>query len=128
MAGYDVSGDLAAHVAVEPAAGEGDFLVPMALRLLRSTRLKGRGPVECKASLSAYEPDSGSATVARGAVTQALVRKAIPEAEAMTLGSSWVRVGNYLTEAAGLPRADFVISNLPYVRLEDVPVDLARLS
>lgn len=36
-----------------------------------------------------------------------------------------MRDGDYLTEAAGLPSADFVIGNPPYVRLEDVPSDLA---
>ena len=126
MAGYDVAADLASRFAVEPAAGEGAFLVPMALRLLRSARLKGRGPLECKDSLRAYELDSESAAVARGAVTQALVREGVPEVEARTLASDWVRVGDYLTEAAGLPRADFVIGNPPYVRLEEVPPDLAR--
>ena len=42
MAGYDVAADLATKFALEPAAGEGAFLVPMTLRLLRSARLKGR--------------------------------------------------------------------------------------
>ena len=125
MAGYDVTADLAAKFAVEPAVGEGAFLVPMALRLIHSARLKGRGPLECKAALSAYELDRASAAVARGAITQALVREGVTEAEARTLASGWVRVGDYLTEAAGLPRADFVIGNPPYIRLEDVPADLA---
>jgi hypothetical protein len=125
MAGYDVAADLASRFAVEPAAGEGAFLVPMALRLLHSAQLKGRGYLECKDSLRAYELDSESAAIARGAVTQALVREAVPEVEARTLASDWVRVGDYLTEAAGLPSADFVIGNPPYVRLEDVPGDLA---
>lgn len=125
MAGYDVTADLAAKFAVEPAVGEGAFLVPMALRLLRSARSKGRGPLECKDSLSAYELDGVSAAAARGAITQALVREGVTEAEARTLASGWVRVGDYLTEAAGLPSADFVIGNPPYVRLEDVPDNLA---
>jgi hypothetical protein len=41
------------------------------------------------------------------------------------LADGWVRVGDYLAEAATLPRADFVVGNPPYVRLEDVPADLA---
>jgi hypothetical protein len=55
MAGYDVATDLAGRFAVEPAAGKGAFLVPMALRLLHSARLKGRGSLECKDSLLAYD-------------------------------------------------------------------------
>jgi adenine-specific DNA-methyltransferase len=41
------------------------------------------------------------------------------------LADGWVRVGDYLAEAAALPRADYVVGNPPYVRLEDVPADLA---
>jgi hypothetical protein len=125
MAGYDVTADLAAKFAVEPAAGEGAFLVPMAVRLLRSARLKGRGPLECRDSLAAYELDGESAAAARGAITKALVREGVTEAEAKALASGWVRVEDYLTKATGLPSADFVIGNPPYVRLEDLPADLA---
>jgi hypothetical protein len=125
MAGYDVATDLAAKFAVEPAAGEGAFLIPMALRLLESARLKGRSPLECRHSLLAYEVDRKSAVVAREAVMRALVEAEVSELEARTLSSVWVRVGDYLMESGGLPRAEFVVGNPPYVRLEDVPQDLA---
>jgi hypothetical protein len=125
MAGYDERADLADRLAVEPAAGEGAFLVPMALRLVRSARLKGKEPLECQGSLIAFEVDGESAAVARASVAQALAREGVPKAEAKTLVSRWIRVGDYLTEAPGLPRADFVVGNPPYVRLEGVPADLA---
>jgi hypothetical protein len=125
MAGYDASGDLATKFAVEPAAGDGAFLAPMAIRLIRSALSKGRGPLECQGSLLAYELDQESADVARIRVSRALIEEGIPEAEADTLAAGWVRVGDYLAEAAGLPRADFVVGNPPYIRLEDVPADLA---
>ena len=67
MAGYKVRGNLAAKFAVEPAAGEGAFLVPMAIRLIRSARSKGREPLECRDSLLAYELDQGSADITRAA-------------------------------------------------------------
>ncbi|MET0624573.1 MAG: N-6 DNA methylase [Pyrinomonadaceae bacterium] len=125
MAGYDASGDLATKFAVEPAAGEGAFLAPMAVRLIRSVLSKGREPLECQGSLLAYELDQESADVARIRVSRALIEEGIPEAEADTLAAGWVRAGDYLAEAAGLPRADFVVGNPPYIRLEDVPADLA---
>lgn len=125
MAGYDASGDLAMKFAVEPAVGEGAFLAPMAVRLIRSALSKGREPLECQGSLLAYELDQESADVARTRVSRALIEEGIPEAEADTLAAEWVRVGDYLAEAAGLPRADFVVGNPPYIRLEDVPADLA---
>jgi adenine-specific DNA-methyltransferase len=125
MAGYDASGDLATKFAVEPAAGEGAFLAPMAVRLIRSALSKGREPLECQGSLLAYELDQESADVARTRVSRSLIEEGIPEAEADMLAAGWVRVGDYLAEAAGLPRADFIVGNPPYIRLEDVPADLA---
>jgi len=125
MAGYDVRGDLATKFAVEPAAGEGAFLMPMAVRLIRSARSKGREPLECQGSLLAYELDKESADVARSTVSRALIEEGVPAAEAKRLAAGWVRVGDYLAEAAGLPPADFVVGNPPYIRLEDVPADLA---
>ncbi len=125
MAGYDVSGDLSTKFAVEPAAGEGAFLAPMAVRLIRSALSKGREPLECQGSLLAYELDQESADVARTRVSRSLIEEGIPEAEADMLAAGWVRVGDYLAEAAGLPRANFVVGNPPYIRLEDVPADLA---
>jgi adenine-specific DNA-methyltransferase len=124
MAGYDVATDLASKFAVEPAAGEGAFLAPMAVRLIRSARSKGRNPLECQDSLLAYELNKGSADIARAAVMGALIKEGVPDAQANMLADRWVRVGDYLAEAAALTRADFVVGNPPYVRLEDVPADL----
>jgi hypothetical protein len=125
MAGYDASGDLATKFAVEPAVGEGAFLAPMAVKLIRSALSKGREPLECRSSLLAYELDQESADIARTKVARALIEEGVSEAEADMLAAGWVRVGDYLAEAAGLPRADFIVGNPPYIRLEDVPADLA---
>ena len=43
---------------------------------------------------------------------------------AESLAASWVRTGDYLFEAMSL-RADFVIGNPPYIRLEDIPEETA---
>ena len=41
--------------------------------------------------------------------------------------SGWVQVGDYLFDSPRLPRADFVIGNPPYIRLEDIPPETAGL-
>jgi adenine-specific DNA-methyltransferase len=125
MAGYEARTDLAARFAVEPATGEGAFLAPMVVRLIQSARSKGREPLECRDSLLAFELDKGSAAVARANVTRALIEEGVTDVQANTLAGGWVRAGDYLAEAAALPRADFVVGNPPYIRLEDVLADLA---
>src|SRR5215813_9753696 len=68
LAGYRADSDLVSSLAIEPAAGEGAFLVPMALRLLESCRRIGRNPLDCERSLLAYELEEESAKAARSAV------------------------------------------------------------
>ncbi|MDT5269556.1 MAG: adenine-specific DNA-methyltransferase [Acidobacteriota bacterium] len=77
MSGYDVAIDLASKFASEPAAGEGAFLAPMAVRLIRSARSKRRNPLECQDLLLAYELDQRSADFARAAVTRALINEGV---------------------------------------------------
>jgi adenine-specific DNA-methyltransferase len=55
LVGYRADADLATLVAVEPAAGEGAFLIPMVRRLLASLQLHERSIEEAKRALQAYE-------------------------------------------------------------------------
>jgi hypothetical protein len=127
LAGYVDKENLVDSVAVEPAAGEGAFLGPMALRLIRSCRRQGRPVSDCSSSLIAYELNDASVDVARLAVTMALHSSDIPREVAEQLARHWVRGGDYLLEAPQLPPADFVIGNPPYIRLEDIPPENASL-
>jgi len=127
LAGYDDQANLVDAQAVEPAAGEGAFLVPMALRLVRSCLRQGRPLLDCAASLIAYELDSSSADTTRQAVAMALRSADVSQAVAEQLAERWVRAGDYLFEAFRLPPADFVIGNPPYIRLEDIPPENASL-
>jgi len=125
LAGYTSDADLVDSIAVEPAAGDGAFLVEMAKRLIDSSRRLGRQLRECKDSIIAYEVDSSAASTAKASVVAALVQMRIPLEVASELASVWIRTGDYLFEAPGLPQADFILGNPPYVRLEDIPEDVA---
>jgi len=127
LAGYHADSDLVSSLAIEPAAGEGAFLVPMALRLLESCRRIGRNPLNCENSLLAYELEEESAKAARSAVIDALTSTGVSRADATALARMWIRVGDYLLEAGTLPPADFVIGNPPYIRLEDIPAESAAM-
>lgn len=127
LAGYKSDEDLVSSIAIEPSAGEGAFLVAMALRLMESAKLKGRRPLECGDSLIAYELEESTAQIARNAVVHALTDSGISLVDAKSLVAKWIRVGDYLLEATSLPTAKFVIGNPPYIRLEDMSAERADL-
>jgi adenine-specific DNA-methyltransferase len=127
LADYSSDTNLVDALAVEPAAGHGAFLIPMARRLVTSCRRQNRPITDCTQSLIAYELDEASAAAARNALIDALGALDVAHGLASTLAATWVRSGDYLFDAFTLPRADFVLGNPPYIRLEDIPDELAGL-
>jgi len=127
LAGYTADCNLVDALAVEPAAGRGAFLVPMARRLVGSCVRQGRPLGDCEESLVAYELDERSADAAREAVALALRTSGVEGATAAKLAAGWIQTGDYLLECARMPRADYVIGNPPYIRLEDIPTESVRI-
>ena len=126
LAGYTSAADLAAAVAVEPAAGDGAFLGPMIERLVDSCRRLEKPISAILDSLIAYELDETSAERARVLAVNILIEQDVPRSTAEKLANGWVRTGDYLFEAPDVA-ADFVIGNPPYVRLEEIPEETAQL-
>ena len=121
LAGYQAGEDLAARYAVEPAAGEGAFLVPMVRRLIGSAMAHGIRVSDLRESIRAYELDVGAADRAAALVTRELHDRGIREPEASTLANSWIRVDDYLLASPADRRADLVVGNPPYIRYDDLP-------
>ena len=126
LAGYTSDHNLVDAVAVEPSAGEGAFLAPMIERLTESCRRLGRPISDCRESLIAYEIDEGSARRARILATETLTKHGVAASTAEDLAKSWVRTGDYLFDSMTV-KADFVIGNPPYIRLEEIPEETALL-
>lgn len=124
LAGYQPDRDLVRTVAIEPAAGSGAFLVAMVDRLIQSCRRTGQPLLTCEGSLVAFEIDEASAQHARTAVLNRLLELGVEIEIASRLSEAWVRRGDFLVEAHTL-KADFVIGNPPYVRLEEIPEEAA---
>ena len=99
----------------------------MALRLVASCLGRDRPLSDCGSSLIAYELDRSHAEKTRRAVGEALEGVGVGKTVAAKLAGGWVREGDYLIDAARPPRADFVIGNPPYIRLEDIPPETAGL-
>ena len=125
LAGYTADQDLAASFAVEPAAGEGAFLIAMVQRLIASCRRHARPIADAASALLAYELDDTAAELTRSSVQQTLVDLDVPAADSDQLVRGWIRTGDYLFDAPTMPAADFVIGNPPYIRLEDMDDSVA---
>ncbi len=127
LAGYCSSKNLVDALAIEPAAGEGAFLIPMARRLVASCLSLKRPISRCAGSLVAYEIDEPSASKARRAVVDALTAVGVSDYDARALATTWVHTGDFLRDSFHLDGADFVVGNPPYIRLEDAPAEVAAL-
>ncbi|MEO8657271.1 MAG: N-6 DNA methylase [Bryobacteraceae bacterium] len=127
LAGYVADADLVKAITVEPAAGDGAFLVRMAGRLISSCRRRGYDLEECRNSIVAFELDDATASNAKASLVAALTEMDVDSSTASNLASAWIRTGDYLFEAFQLEQADFVIGNPPYVRLEDIPEEVAGM-
>jgi adenine-specific DNA-methyltransferase len=125
LAGYSINVNLVDLIAVEPAAGDGAFLLRMVERLIFSCRRQNRSLLDCVSSIIAYELDETSAEAARASVVTRLLALEVPQDVASRLASTWIRTGDFLFEAFRLPQVDFVIGNPPYIRLEDIPEEVA---
>jgi hypothetical protein len=124
LVGYRSTADLASMVAVEPAAGEGAFLVPMVRRLLASIQSHGRSLADARHALFAFEVDGDAAAWARDLVALELTGAGVRRAEAQRLSARWVVEGDYLLGSEAAPPADVIVGNPPYIRYDDLPPDL----
>lgn len=126
LAGYVEAADLGALCAIEPAAGDGRFLVPMVERLVASCRRHGRDIISCRDAIVAFELDPISAESSRDAVIRVLLGYDVSPTAAALLAQRWVRTGDYLLAAPSLPPANVVIGNPPYIRLEEMDATITE--
>jgi hypothetical protein len=126
LAGYTLDQDLQPLLVVEPAAGDGSFVLAIVQRLIDSCQKFNRSIESTSGSLLAYELDRESSRRCRGAVADLLTTSGISIEQSRSLAEGWVRTGDYLLDRSNLPSADVVIGNPPYIRLEDIPVDRVK--
>lgn len=126
LAGYTSDQDLQSLLVMEPAAGDGSFVLAIVDRLIASCEQFNRPLTSTAQSILAYELDQDASVRCRLAVVQRLMTAGCERPEAERLAQNWVRNGDYLLDARGLPQADIVVGNPPYIRLEDVAVDRAQ--
>lgn len=120
LVGYDPRNDIGGLRVVEPAAGDGSFVVPILERLIASCQRHGRDIRDCEDALTACDVDPIGIAQTRRHVQNELVRAGLSQSDATQLTEHWIRAGDYLLDGFQGQMADFVIGNPPYVRLEEI--------
>ncbi|TVR50225.1 MAG: modification methylase PaeR7I [Puniceicoccaceae bacterium] len=115
--------DLVSLRLLEPSAGQGDFLVPAADRLLSSTKPGNMDVANC---IRAVEVNTAALKVCRGRLLDLFARHKWETRTANRILEHWLLHADFLTAPL---HADFthVVGNPPYVRLEHLPKELLRL-
>ncbi|GAA1982772.1 Eco57I restriction-modification methylase domain-containing protein [Kitasatospora viridis] len=122
LLGYTADLDLLGLTVVEPACGTGAFLKGIASRVSASCRIHGRRIVEASDTVKAFDLLERNVGASRTVVEEQLIADGWDRQDARLVARSWVTRSDYLLQPAPL-RADFVVGNPPYIRLEDVPDD-----
>lgn len=124
LSGYTPDQPLHRARLLEPAAGEGDFLLPIVTRLVGAYIRHGGDLAQAKAQLGdalvAVEVHTHSLHAARTAVAQELSRLGVGTPAARALAERWVVLGDFLQlDLSG--EFTHVVGNPPYVRQELIP-------
>jgi adenine-specific DNA-methyltransferase len=116
---YTPDRDLSEVVITDPACGSGAFLVAIAERLSESCRKFGKDlPVD---GIRAFDILARNVSSSRQKIHFILTADDWKESTVSALTANWVTQGDYLL--SDVTRADIVVGNPPYIRLEDVPAD-----
>lgn len=121
LAGYTADQSLDRLTAIEPACGNGAFLIPMVARLSEACKRNGRSLREATGAIRAFDVQPGSVILSRKAVAETLVNAGWPTAEACHFAESSIQQGDFLLQEHAFGEADFVLGNPPYIRLEAIP-------
>ncbi|MET8616773.1 Eco57I restriction-modification methylase domain-containing protein [Streptomyces albidoflavus] len=123
LLGYTADKDLCDLRLVEPACGGGAFLTIVASRISASCRAHQRPITDASDAVRAFDLLGGNVERSRALVTQALEEEDWDPRDAREVAATWVKQGDYLLQSDSEHRADYVVGNPPYIRLEDVPDD-----
>ncbi|MHB8245743.1 MAG: Eco57I restriction-modification methylase domain-containing protein [Acidimicrobiales bacterium] len=113
--------DLGSLTLVEPSCGTGAFLVPITERLIASAQLHGRDLTTLKGAIRAFDLLEANAERSRKAVANCLADAGMTLAAAEDIASAWIVTDDFLLQRDSALRADIVVGNPPYIRLESVP-------
>lgn len=125
LAGYTADRPLHHMRLLEPACGEGEFLLSAVDRLFAAQRRfvpDGNPAVELVDAIRAVELGKVTFAAARARLHEHLKRRhALTTAQANVLAAHWLVQGDFLLTEFGQDGFDVVVGNPPYVRQELIP-------
>ena len=126
LVGYTADRPLHTLRLLEPACGEGSFLVPVVERLLKVWRADRDGTlIQLQAAVRAVELHGPSLHHTRAELEVLLQQAGLNQAQRAQTLDAWLLEGDFLLTAFEQP-FDFVVGNPPYVRQELIPADRLR--
>lgn len=108
---------------LEPAAGQGAFILPLLPRLVEACRAQRKTFASLKTVIRAYEVDREVAGALRTHCVAKLVELGVPCPSATVIVRAWIRNEDFL-EARPRKRFTHILSNPPYIRWDAIPVAL----
>jgi hypothetical protein len=120
LVGYVEERDLASMTLVEPSCGTGAFLVPIVERLIASARIHGHDLDRLAPALRAFDLLAANSDRARKVVASCLTGAGMSHEAAESMSDLWISTEDFLLRDHD-SKADFVVGNPPYIRLESVP-------
>lgn len=130
LAGYTSDKQLHRYRLLEPSFGRGDFLLPVAERLLTAYIANRTADADAFSDLAeairGVEIDPTSIVETRDALSRLLKRAGIAPEAADGLLSAWIVEDDFLL-APLKPSFTFVVGNPPYVRQELIPDELMAI-
>lgn len=125
--GWLATNDLASLRLLEPAAGDGAFVIEAAHRLVTSAARRGNSNwLSLAGCILSFELHEGEATKARAGIVAALVAANLPEGVARELAEKWVVTGDFLLQPLVEGSFSHVAGNPPYCRWSKIPQELRK--
>lgn len=118
LSDYRAEHDLAKLRLLEPACGDGAFLLRIVMRLSSSLRAHGRTLTDAHNAIRAYDLQGRNVHAARTRIAELLIAEGWTHVEELV--AHWIRHADYLLAADGAD-FDLVVGNPPYVRAQEIP-------
>lgn len=116
IVGYNPNLHLIKFKLLEPACGEGAFLLPVVRRLLASMK-DGADYATLKDAIRAYDIEPKHVLRSRELVKTALISSKVSTKDADALIKTWIRRGDFLLQKND-QKYDFIVGNPPYVGMD----------